>query len=341
MDATIIFINGKVITVDENFTIVESLAVSGKYIVGLGSSVDTLSKYKGNETVIIDLEGRSLLPGFIDAHAHLELYGTNKMGVNCKEVDSIEEIKKTMKDVAETTPEGEWIRGWGYNQKSLLEERHPSRVDLDEISTTHPIIITRTCNHISVVNSKALELAGISEKTSDPNGGKIGKENGIPNGVLYEAAHMKMFFEALHPEPQMLDALQIASEDYIKKGITSVHDAGGFTNHHFRHLSQAVQEGKVKLRVNTMIGSLYDSPGVMNKALDAGMVSGTGDENFRIGPAKVFIDGSSSGPTAKTREVYTSNPNDSGILHLTQEELNQKLGKAHQYGWQITAHAIG
>ncbi|WP_138420590.1 amidohydrolase [Aquibacillus sediminis] len=339
--ADLIFFNGNVITVDQQFSIHQAIAVKDHLICGTGASRDILANFKGEHTKVIDLDGRSLLPGFIDAHAHLELYGTNKLGVNCKELASIKDIQATMKQVAASTKQGDWIRGWGYNQNALKENRHPTRWDLDHISTDHPIIITRTCNHISVVNSKALELAGIDENTPDPDGGKIGREDGVPNGLLFEAAHMQMFLEALYPEDQIMEGLQYASEDYIEKGITSVHDAGGYTNHHFRHLAKAVQQGKIKLRVHTLIGSLNDSPGVLDKALEAGMVTGTGDDRYRIGPAKVFIDGSSSGPTAKTREPYTSNPDDSGILYLSQDELNHILGKAHDYGWQITAHAIG
>lgn len=340
MEADLIFRNGQVITLDASFTICEALAVRENKIVGRGSN-EEMDRLKGSETKIVDLHGRSLLPGFIDAHAHLELYGTNKLGINCKEVDSIEEIKEKLKQVAGRTPKGDWIRGWGYNQNALREERHPTRWDLDEVSTEHPIIIVRTCGHISTVNSKALELAGIDKETPDPSGGKIVREDGVPNGVLLEAAHMNIFMLAQYSEQEIMEGLQLASDDYIKKGITSVHDAGGYNNDHFRHLAKAVQTGKIQVRVYTLVGSLHDSPGVLGKAMDAGIITGLGDEKFRIGPAKVFIDGSSSGPTAKTREPYTSNPNDTGILYLSQDELNDILGKANRLGWQITAHAIG
>ncbi|HEX7064243.1 MAG TPA: amidohydrolase [Bacillales bacterium] len=340
MDADLIFRNGQVLTVDEAFTVCEAIAVKGNRIIGRGGNVE-IDRLKGPGTKVIDLRGRSLLPGFIDAHAHLELYGTNKLGVNCKDVASIAEIQEKLKKAAERTPKGQWIRGWGYNQNALQEGRHPTRKDLDQVSTEHPIIIVRTCGHISTVNSKALEYAGIEKGTSDPPGGKIVRENGVPNGVLLEAAHMNMFIRAQYSEPEVMEGLGLASEDFIQKGITSVHDAGGYNNHHFRHLARAVQNGHLKVRVNTLIGSLHKSPVILDKALEAGMLTGIGDDKFRIGPAKVFIDGSSSGPTAKTRDPYTSNPEDTGILYLSQDELNDILGKAHRLGWQLTAHAIG
>ncbi len=340
MDADLILKNGEVITVDENFSICEALAVKDNKIIAVGTNRDILT-LQGNHTQVIDLKGKSLIPGFIDSHAHLELYGTNKLGENCKDVDSIEDIQHRLRETAENTLEGEWIRGWGYNQNTLSEGRHPNRWDLDKVSTDHPIIIVRTCGHISCVNSKALELAGIDEKTPNPAGGKYVRDDNLPTGVLLESAHMNMFMNAMYSEEEILNGLELASADYASKGITSVHDAGGYNNDHFRYLQKAVHDGKIKQRVYALIGSLHDSPGVLNKALDAGMVTGLGDEWFKIGPAKVFIDGSSSGPTARTRAPYTSNPNDNGILYLNEVELNKLLGKAHDLGWQLTAHAIG
>lgn len=340
IQANLIFKNGQVITVDDQFTVCEALAVKDNKILATGTN-DQMIKYEGIETEVIDLSGKSLLPGFIDAHAHLELYGTNKLGVNCKNINSIEEMKEKLGAVAEKTPIGQWIRGWGYNQNKLLEGRHPNRWDLDEVSTEHPIIVVRTCGHISAANSKALELGEIHKDTIDPVGGKFVRENGVPNGVLLEAAHMNMSLFAQYSKKEIMEGLKLASEDFMRYGITSVHDAGGYGTEHFRHLYEAVKNGLVKVRVYAMYGSLHDSPGVVRSGIQAGTATGLGDEQFRIGPAKVFIDGSSSGPTAATRLPYTSNPNDSGILYLNQEELNQILGEAHESGWQITAHAIG
>ncbi|MCF6408943.1 amidohydrolase [Pseudalkalibacillus salsuginis] len=340
MKATKAFFNGEVITVDPQFSVHEAVAVYENHILSVGTNEKILATTDEN-TEIIDLEGKSLLPGFIDAHAHLELYGTNLLGVNGKEVEDIHELQEKLKDAAQMTPRGEWIRGWGYNQNNLAEGRHLSRWDLDEVSTEHPIIVVRTCGHISCVNSKALELAGINNSPADPPGGKYVRENGKLTGLLLEAAHMNMFLFANYSEAEILKGLELASQDYLTMGITSVHDAGGYGPDHIRYLQTAVQDNKVKQRVYALYGSLKDSPDMVRKGLESGMMTGLGDEWFKIGPAKVFIDGSSSGPTARTRAPYTSNPKDSGILYLNQEELDSILGKAHEKGWQVTAHAIG
>ncbi|MCA1065806.1 amidohydrolase [Rossellomorea aquimaris] len=335
-----LLMNGEVVTVDSEFAVKEAVAILGNTILAVGTN-EEIVRYAGEDTQVIDLEGKSILPGFIDAHAHLELYGTNKLGVNGKEARSITELLGNLKEKAESTPKGEWIRGWGYNQNSLDEGRHLSRWDLDQVSTEHPIIVVRTCGHISCVNTSALDLAGIHSDTKDPDGGKFGRENGELTGLLFEAAHMEMFLLAHYSAEEVQEGLTLASMDYLEKGITSVHDAGGYGPEHIRFLQKAVKEKRIKQRVYALYGSLHDSPGMVEKGVQSGMVSGLGDEWMRIGPAKVFIDGSSSGPTAKTREPYTSNPVDSGILYLDQEGLNESLGKAHKAGWQITAHAMG
>lgn len=340
VSATMLFINGEVVTVDSVFSVMEAVAVKDNKIIAVGTNEEILA-LKGEDTDIIDLAGRSILPGFIDAHAHLELYGTNRLGVNGKTADSISELIERLKEKAKTTPEGEWIRGWGYNQNHYAEGRHPTRWDLDEVSTEHPIIVVRTCGHISCVNSKALELAGIHSRTEDPPGGKYERKAGELTGLLLESAHMNMFLFANYSEEEVIHGLELASKDFLAKGITSVHDAGGYGPDHIRSLLNAVSSKRIKQRVYALYGSLHDSPGMVEMGLQSGIRTGLGDEWMKIGPAKVFIDGSSSGPTAKTRDPYTSDPKDSGILYLTQEELNMSLGKAHQAGWQITAHAIG
>ncbi|MGR3764504.1 amidohydrolase [Rossellomorea sp. NS-SX7] len=340
MSTTMLFVYGEVVTVDSEFSVSEAVALRGNKILSVGTNEEILA-LANEQTKIVNLEGRSILPGFIDSHAHLELYGTNRLGVNAKEATNIHELLGKLKEKAKSTPKGEWIRGWGYNQNHFDERRHLTRWDLDQVSTEHPIIVVRTCGHISCVNSKALELAGIDSKSVDPAGGKYVRDAGEPTGLLLESAHMNMFLFANYSEDEVYRGLSLASEDYLEKGITSVHDAGGYGPGHIRFLQKAVESKLIKQRIYALYGSLHDSPGMVEKGLESGIGTGLGDEWMKIGAAKVFIDGSSSGPTAKTREPYTSNPDDSGILYLNQEELNESLGKAHLAGWQITAHAIG
>nr|WP_275899485.1 amidohydrolase [Bacillus piscicola] len=287
------------------------------------------------------MKGRSLLPGFIDAHAHIEINGTNKLGVNCKELPSIAEIQTALRERAQDTPTGEWIRGWGYNHKQLSENRHPTRAELDEVSVEHPIIITRTCNHTSVVNSKALALFGLADDAPDPEGGRLGRENGRLNGQLFESIHMAMFEFSQYEEEEIMKGYQLASQEYIENGITSLHEAGGYGNVHFQWLQKGVLNQFIDVRLYMLMGSLSRSKEVLERALEGGFLTKMGNDRFTVGPAKLFIDGSSSGPTAATREPYTSDPHDSGVLYYTQEELEETLVKASRMGNQITSHAMG
>ncbi|MET3288905.1 UNVERIFIED_CONTAM: putative amidohydrolase YtcJ [Brevibacillus sp. OAP136] len=343
MVADLVFVNGQVITVDEKNRFAEAVAVKESRIVAVGSNQE-IESWIGEQTQKIDLHGKSLLPGFIDSHLHLTAYGTVKLGVDCKapHIKSLQHLFAELKALAGQTPKGEWLRASGFNETKIEEQRYPSRWELDAISTEHPIQITRTCSHISVVNSKALELGSITEETPNPDGGRIDRdEEGIPTGLLIETAHSSLMQIAVYTEDDIRRAMAMASADFIAAGITSIHDAGGFGPENLRMLQQAVKADDIKVRVYAMIGSLNRSEDFVKKMVEAGVITGLGDERFRIGPAKIFTDGSSSGPTIATREPYTSDPENFGILYFTQEKINEILGEAHRKGFQITAHAQG
>lgn len=345
MKADIVFKNGEVLTVNADNEVSQAVAVKGNEIVAVGSN-EEITSFIGFHTEVVDLDGKTLLPGFIDAHLHLTIYGLNLLGVNCtaSNVQSLADIFSDLKKKAEVTKKGEWVRAWGFNEQRIAEKRLPTREELDEISHDHPIVITRYCNHMSIVNSKALELAGITEKTPDPAGGIIERDaDGRLNGKLIENAHMALFHVASFSDHELEAAHKLASDTFVKAGITSVHDAGGYGSGPdiIRMMQQGVKSGHIKVRVYAMIGSLTDSEGFIQTMLHAGIMTGLGDEKFRIGPAKLFTDGSSTGPTIATREPYASDPNNYGIKYYEQEELNRILGEAHKKGFQITAHAQG
>jgi predicted amidohydrolase YtcJ len=337
-----VFLNGQVVTVNSHNEVTTALAVRGNRILAVGSNED-ISALIEKQTNVIDLAGRSLLPGFIDSHLHFMVHGTNRLGVNCKaDSPAISSIQEKLRAKAAKTPAGEWVRGWGYNDTKLTERRHPTRWELDEVSTEHPIILVRTCAHISVCNSKALELAGINESTLNPSGGEIDRdERGIPTGLLKETAHMQVFELAGYSEDELIEALRLADQDFHQAGITSIHEAGGYGPIQMKVMQQAARSRQIKTRIYAMWGALNNSDHFVNSALETGMTTGLGDDRFRIGPAKIFTDGSSSGPTCATRQPYTSMPDYYGIQYYSQDEIDEILGKAHKLGWQITAHAMG
>ncbi|MDP9741144.1 UNVERIFIED_ORG: putative amidohydrolase YtcJ [Bacillus sp. B2I3] len=281
------------------------------------------------------------VPGFIDSNLHITLYGTNKLGVSCKEptIESLHDVLKEIEKKVNETPIGKWVRAWGFNQTKISENRYPSRKELDLISSNHPIILRRACGHISVVNSKALEIAGIDEHTTDLEGGI--DEEGVPSVVLIENAQMPFYELADYTHEELLQELMMASNDFTASGITSIHDAGVTSPENFRVMQEAVRSGKIQVRVYAIVSTINKSEEFVDKMIKAGISTGLGDEKFKIGPAKVFTDGSSSGPTAAMREHYTDDSENSGILYFSQEELNRILGEAHEKGFQITAHAQG
>ncbi|KRF67572.1 amidohydrolase [Bacillus sp. Soil768D1] len=343
MQADIVFINGEVITVDQKNKVVEAVAVKGNRISAVGSNQE-VKGFIGEETKVIDLQGKTLLPGFIDAHIHLILYGVNQLAVSCKDehIKSIEDLLNDLKEKASTILKGEWIRAWGFNETVVKEKRYPTIAELDAISVEHPIIVSRTCNHISVVNSKALEIAKINENSENPTGGIIEKDKtGRFTGRLIETANMIMTEIASYTEIELMKAVKIASEHFVAAGITSIHEAGAYGPESFRLLQQAVKSKDIRVRIYAMIGSLNNSHEFVNKMVEAGVITGTGDERFKIGPAKLFTDGSSTGPTIATRETYSSDPDNFGILYYSEEEIYQVLGQAHKKGYQITVHAQG
>ncbi len=228
MRADLLFLNGNVLTMDRKDTIAKSVAVKDGKILFVGEKKDG-EKIIGDETKVIDLKGRSLIPGFIDSHLHMGVLGMNCSAIDCRYpyVKSIEDIKEKIKEKAATTPPGMWIRGWGYDHSKLAEGRHPDKFDLDEAAPDHPVMLTRTCAHISTFNSKGLEVADVKKETEEIEGGVIERdEEGCPIGVMKENAHMYMMKVAMPDKDELLNAFKLANKMLIQEGITSVHDSG-------------------------------------------------------------------------------------------------------------------
>ncbi|MBK5252516.1 MAG: amidohydrolase [Peptostreptococcaceae bacterium] len=341
-EADIVFYNGPVITVNSKNEIAEAIAVKGNKIAFVGCE-EEMKKYIGQNTKVIDLKGRSLIPGLIDSHLHTALVGANSLAIDCRSpgVSSIEDIKNLIREVVKVTPKGEWIHGWGYDDSKLAEKRHPNRWDLDEVAPDNPVVLTRVCCHISSHNSKSLELAGLADNSPDPVGGVRDRENGVINGVMKENAHMQISKISALSKEEIINAMAAANDMLVKEGITSISDSGGFGHVQMGAIQDAVEQKKLKIRLNAMIFTLTDNLPMIEDYIKVGIHTGFGNDNYKIGPLKIMIDGSSSGPTASTLEPYASNPDFSGILAMTQEQVDDIIIRAHAAGWQVTSHAVG
>jgi predicted amidohydrolase YtcJ len=341
MSADVVFLGGRVHTVDATDTIAQAVAVSGDRIAAVGADADVRALV-GPKTRVVELAGRSLLPGFIDAHCHLVSLGMSRASIDCKApgMQSIEALQKAVRERALTQPAGTWIRGRGYDQSRLIERRHPNRLDWDAVAPDHPVIFTRTCGHIASVSSRALALARIDDATPDPPGGRYDRHGGQNLGVAYETAQTPLQVAALPSRAEFETALLAADRAYLEAGCTSVHDAGGLVGPAFAPCQDLVAVGRLRLRIYAFatVNSL-EHP--LLGLLASGLHSGLGDERLRLGAFKVMTDGSSSGPTAATRAPYTSDCSDCGILYWKQDELDGLLGRAHRLGFQCTVHAVG
>ena len=341
MIADIVLKNGNVITVDKDNSFAEAVAVKGNRIVFTGTSEEA-QNFIGSDTRVVDLHGRSVVPGFIESHIHSAVMGVNALAIDCRPsaVESIEDIKEAVYERTKTTPEGEWIRGWGYNDQYLKEQRHPDKCDLDKVAPKHPVMLTRVCNHISTYNSAAVEIAGIKD-TPEFSPVTFTRKNNEISGVMMEEAHFAMFKAAMLKEEEIVDGMTVAYDMLIKEGITSVHDSGGYGPVQFKAFQNAVEQKKFKIRLYPMIFSFSENLKLNDDFLKIGLHSGMGDDHFRIGPMKLMIDGSSSGPTAATFKAYECDPENHGILSHDQELVDDYVCRGQQGDWQITSHAVG
>lgn len=339
--AELIFSGGNVHTVNQSNDVAEAVAVGGGRVLAAGSAASVRS-LAGPGTRIVELAGRTLLPGLIDAHAHFPSVGTAMEMIDCKApgMQSITALQEAVRERAARQTAGTWIRGRGYDQSRLAEQRHPTRDDWDAVAPAHPVIFTRTCGHITSVNSAALALAGLAENTPDPPGGRYDRVDGRLLGVCYETASAPLHEVSGLSREDLREGLRRANAAYLAAGGTSVHDAGGLVGPAFMPCQDLVAAGEISVRLygfTTVNSKQHALIGMLN----SGLHSGFGDERLRLGAFKVITDGSSSGPTAATREPYASNSDDRGILYWSQDELDDLIGRAHRQGFQCTVHALG
>lgn len=345
----LIFINGVVHTMDKNKTTAEAVAVVGDRIRSVGNTEEIL-KLRTEATKVVDLEGKTLVPGFNDSHMHLLNYGYSLTQVNLIGTKSLEEVlERTREFIKEKgISAGKWVRGRGWNQDYFSGDKvFPTRYDLDKISLEHPICVTRTCGHVSVVNSKALEVLGITKDTPQVDGGHFDlDENGEPVGIFREDA-LRLVYDAI-PTPgldEIKSMMLAAYRDLNAAGITSVgtDDFEALPQSDYENVIKAyrelIAEGKNSVRIyeQCLLPVKENLQGFLGK----GYNTGWGDEAFKIGPLKLLQDGSLGARTAALMKDYEDEPGTTGIITATQEYLNDLVMTAHKADCQIAIHGIG
>ena len=343
----LIIFGASILTMDADKPRAQAVAVQGAKIAAVGSSEDIL-RLRCEKTVLIDAGGRSVLPGFNDSHLHLYGYAKTKSMVELSElagIDALEiRLKNHIRDLAPT--DGAWVIGRGWDQTPYREGRMPNRHDLDRVSAVHPIMLTRKCGHVCVLNTAALKAAAIFDHPPAVEGGlvELGAD-GKPSGILKENA-MEL---ALPPTPAVMGAavkalITAAAQDFVKAGLTSVQtdDLGAFPGEPaelFRAYLELAEEGRLPLRVNEQM--LLTEPDKLRQVIEMGYTTGFGNDFFRIGPLKLLTDGSLGGRSALLSEPYADEPGNRGIALFSREQLKQLVSLAHKAGMQVAAHAIG
>ncbi len=339
MKATV-FTNGNLCTHNSRRSVGDSIASLGGRIVWIGDYKECLEAFpRGIKPETRDLCGKTVIPGFIDSHIHLLGFGLNLQVLSLVGVTSIDELKARVKQRAFETQEGGWLIGRGWDQGQFSDKEYPTRYHLDEVAGGRPVFLIRSCGHIAVASSKALEIAGINRDIQDPTGGVIDRDSrGEPTGILRESA--LGLIQSCIPKIEleaMEGALAKATQYVLSKGITSVHTNDGQAGFWgTMDLYRRVREKGLPLRV------YWDVPGELFEELsNSSLRTGDGDDYLRIGSVKLFADGSLGGRTAALESSYSDDPGQNGILVVSEEDLNEMVWKSHSIGMQVAIHAIG
>ena len=341
MTDSVLYLGGTILTMDRSLSEAEAAAVIGNRIVAVGSRRDASSALPAGYRQF-DLGGRTMMPGFNEAHNHMIGFGETLNQIDCgyPAVDSIEDIVNAVRERSRGEPTGTWIIGRGYDDNKLAERRHPTRHDLDAATVDHPVMIVNGSGHLSAVNSLALKLGGVDRDSADPEGGHFVRDaNGELTGVLHETAQGPIR-DAI-PDSTLddfVDALKRCNDAYVSAGITSSQDAGSNSADRIRAYQVASARGDLKLRTSMMIRE-----NLLPQIDEIGLMQGFGSDRLRIGPIKMFIDGSLIGRTAAVTIPFLEDPSDDnlGLTMMSQERLDGYVMHAHRLGYQIAIHAIG
>lgn len=329
--------DGNIITVNPSNPKAESLStINGRFLV-VGSNRE-VKKTIGKDTFVLDLKGKTVLPGLIDCHVHLVKYGLQKKWIDLRNAKSIGELKRRLERRVSSSAKGSWIAGHGWDQDRFEEKRYPTRLDLDEVAKENPAVLTRVCGHICVVSTTALRIANITKERGPVQGGRIDidSETGQPTGILRESAQDLVWKAFPLPTPKELeDAIVAACRDAVKVGLTSIHCLVDSSNE-VSALHALRRRNMLPLRVG-----ILPPRELLESLTDLGITTGFGDDYLRIGPVKIFADGSLGARTAALAEPYSDDPGNMGILVFSQDELNIIVEKAHKSDLQVAIHAIG
>lgn len=327
MFADLVLVDGNVLTLSVSKPRAEAVAVKDGKIAEVGTN-NEIKRLIGDNTTVIDLRGRTVVPGFVDSHIHVGDFGRFLTWVNLTDAASIQEVQRRIRERTKNISEGRWIIGNGWNQACFAEKRYPNRSDLDAVSPDNPVVLYHECGRVCVVNSRALELANVTKTTASPSGGTIEKnEDGEPTGILNENA-TDLVWKAI-PEPdeeEIVEGAVLACKKIVENGVTSIDWIA--TSPTEIHVIQKLRaENRLPLRVYPIIPADF-----LNQLTD------NSDQSLGV---KVFVDGSLAARTAALREPYSDNPESRGQLLCSQQELDTLISNVHKARLRLIIHAMG
>jgi len=372
--ADTVFVNGQVVTVDKSFRMQKAIAIKDGWIIAVGENAD-IKPYIGYKTQVIDLAGKVILPAAHDAHMHGIWYGVSKppvsMDFSYPHIKSIADMREQIAQKVKSTPKGQWIKAVGW-QTGYLEEckidpyRLPRKGDFDAVTPDHPIAVYDFALHTLVVNSKALEICGVTRATANPTGGEMERDTcGEPTGVFkeFEAQGIIMKHFPRLTDEELKTAIRYTQHELNKNGTTSYNESslgpggnltyGGALGERAIHVYKQMQEnGELSARVS--VGLLMGSYGALSyddvvsgfEVIDLPQIT---DENwFNIPMLKIFADGIPANYTAWTIDDYLGKPGNHGRACLPgnsdeeqKEELHKIIMLAHKKGYQVGIHTVG
>jgi len=344
-----IFIHGNIytgVTGTSSFHVVqraEAIAIKGDRILAVGKN-EEIVKYKGPETAVVDLEGHFVVPGFNDAHMHLTDAGFKRLTVDLTGVKSVEELRDRIRKRVETAGPEEWITGSGWDETLWQGKQLPTRWDIDEVTTDHPVYMERIDGHVAVANTLALKLGHVTLASKDPEGGEIGRDiSGQPNGILRETARDLVASAIPQPTPDKhRQAIEAALQDISSWGITSVQDYSHWHDpdaswQDFKIFEQLEKEGKLSVRISEWLP--FDLP--VDVLVARRESHDRSDPVLHTGMLKAYMDGALGSHTAAMLQPYADDPKNSGIPRYDQAKLNAMAVERVNAGFQLGFHAIG
>ncbi|WP_077621227.1 amidohydrolase [Sediminibacillus massiliensis] len=333
---------GTIYTMRQEGDITEAVYTESGIIKETGSLQTLESKYSDNIEARHNLQGKTMLPGFIDSHLHIIGHGEKLIHLDLSAMHSPEQVKSALRERAKTLSPGEWLIGEGWNENQWEEPVIIPKEELDEISPDNPMMLTRVCRHALLANSQAIKKAGIDEATPDPQGGVVVRDgNGQATGLFLDTA--QEYIKSVVPEiseQSLTSIVEVAVDDLYRYGIVGGHTEdlnyyGGFRKT-YNAFKNAIDGNKRKFRAHLLVHHE-----VLKDMVEEGLDYHQGTVYIEMGAMKIFSDGALGGRTAWLSEPYEDDPDNNGINIHTQENLELLVKNAREHGMPVAVHAIG